>query len=567
MVKKLSYLFYTLKYLKPTQLVFFILRRKLPASNVNVAVHAELGEKSGRDSLAQPISLTGSIDPDASKFSFLNVDQSFPNGEVDWSASGLSRLWGYNLHYFDYLRDEACNSETGYSLIHHWVDRNPQGSEPGWEPFTTSLRIVNWIFFLSRNPEYTSQEILNSLYLQTLWLEKNDERHILANHYFENLKALAFAGAYFKGKDAERWLRNGQNFLLEQLQEQVLSDGGHYERSPHYHLLMLENYLDIYNLGVNNTELLSEKCLETTRKAAVSGLEFLHDVLMPDGTIPLFNDSVNTHYPNAEKVFEYAERLGVYSRPASSEGLALIQKESSGFYGYRSDRDMLLIDCGDIGPSYQPGHTHCDFLSYELMVNQQRVIVDTGVFEYSPGEMRHYVRSTGAHNTVSVDKQEQSEIWGEFRVARRAQKLQANIQTETTDDGDEVCFEGSFKGFPSLRAGIEHSRKLTAQSVGESKVPNVWKVEDTISGKGEHLVESFVHFHPDFEIKTAGSGCFELTGPDGLALQIEIDSNAEAEITDSWFCPDFGLKCANKVMIVHTTQKLPVKLGYSIKRM
>jgi len=92
--------------------------------------------------------------------------------------------------------------------------------------------------------------------------------------------------------------------------------------------------------------------------------------------------------------------------------------------GYATIRDniarsFLIFDCGPLGPDYQPGHGHSDVLSYELTLQGQRVIVDTGVSSYEQGPERYYERSTAAHNTVRVDGLEQAEIWGGFRVGRR----------------------------------------------------------------------------------------------------------------------------------------------------
>ena len=90
---------------------------------------------------------------------------------------------------------------------------------------------------------------LKSLYEQALWLEKNIEYHLLANHYFKNGKALIFAGMYIAGQDAERWLKKGRQIIASELEEQILPDGGHFERSPMYHAMILEDCLDILTWG------------------------------------------------------------------------------------------------------------------------------------------------------------------------------------------------------------------------------------------------------------------------------------------------------------------------------
>ena len=51
----------------------------------------------------------------------------------------------YNLHYFDYINSSNARTEISRSLIHDWIDNNPVGKGPGWEPYPISLRIVNWI--------------------------------------------------------------------------------------------------------------------------------------------------------------------------------------------------------------------------------------------------------------------------------------------------------------------------------------------------------------------------------------------------------------------------------------
>ena len=74
---------------------------------------------------------------------------------------------------------------------------------------------------------------------------KNLERDLLANHYFSNGKALIFSGLFFKGEESTKWLEIGLEIIDEQINEQILSDGGHFERSPMYHALILEDLLDL----------------------------------------------------------------------------------------------------------------------------------------------------------------------------------------------------------------------------------------------------------------------------------------------------------------------------------
>ncbi|TOQ84691.1 hypothetical protein CGG86_23720, partial [Vibrio parahaemolyticus] len=71
-------------------------------------------------------------------------------------------------------------------------------------------------------------EWLNSLSLQVQALEQQLEYHLLGNHLFANAKALVFAGCFFKGDLACRWLERGLDILHKEVAEQILSDGGNF---------------------------------------------------------------------------------------------------------------------------------------------------------------------------------------------------------------------------------------------------------------------------------------------------------------------------------------------------
>ena len=139
----------------------------------------------------------------------------------------------------------------------------------------------------------------------------------------------------------------------------------------------------------------------------------------------------------------------------------------TGYFGYRHGGDSLIVDCGPVGPDYQPGHAHCDTLSYELHVGGVPIVVDSGTFDYEPGQFRHYLRSTAAHNTVRIDGQEQSEIWGQFRVARRARPVEAHLSDWA---GGRLVFSGEHDGYRRLPGKPRHRREICIDSRIRSRV-------------------------------------------------------------------------------------------------
>jgi uncharacterized heparinase superfamily protein len=241
----------------------------------------------------------------------------------------------------------------------------------------------------------------------------------------------------------------------------------------------------------------------------------------------------------------------------------IIQHHAAGFYGYSAGTDWIMIDCGDIGPAYQPGHTHCDMLSYELVIDGIPVVVDTGVLEYEPGEMRQLVRSTAAHNVVQVGDAEQSEIWGEFRVARRARKLRAEIRRKA----EGIVFEGVFSGFHAL-GEIIHKRRIQIELDNAGKSQS-WDITDVIKGRGNNRLRSYIHLHPDIQPVLQD----EMVSLDyhGKSLARLITSPAHASkavlrIDQSIYCPEFGLPQSSHVVVIEMQADLPAEFGYTIRR-
>ena len=579
-MKRLLLYLRTLFYLKPKQTLYFFLRRILPAPRINFS---SIDARPRTGIVIHPCLAYKHEVKDQFEFRFLNRSKRFTGGDIDWVTQEMPKLWRYNLHYFDYLQDPGRSSAARARLIDDWIAKNPPGTEDAWEPYTVSLRIVNWIKYFLQSPPHPNplpegegtrvgtsapekrthgnipldRRWLVSLHQQALWLERNIEYHLLANHYLKNGVALFFAGMYFEGAEADRWLEKGLRILTEEAEEQFLPDGGHYERSPMYHSICLEDYLDVLNVALSNPGLASKEVVERFKQTATAALDLLNDICLPDGEIPLFNDSAFGIAPPPAKLFEYAQGIIGYRKPDDAGGVRAVAKSDSGYYVVRAGGDMLVVDCGAIGPDYQPGHAHCDTLSYELALDGRRVIVDSGVHDYESGPRRQYSRSTRGHNTVVIDGQEQSEIWGLFRVARRAKPLGAAIARLP---GNGVRFEGMHDGYRRLPGRVVHKRVIEYDGSG------TWTVLDEVSGTGRHSAESYIHLHPDYSAKR-GKDCIEILKKDGKAIgRLEVIGNASISFEAGHYFPEFGMELENLVIMLSCSGTLPLEFGYRISK-
>ncbi|MDA8091371.1 MAG: alginate lyase family protein [Nitrospiraceae bacterium] len=555
--------FYTVRYLRFGQVCNHVARRigkkskeTKKSQRIRQPAEREIRVRQGvhlQPSLPRRLSLGGEWE-----FRFINIIQSFPPGEVDWRSTDKPKLWRYNLHYFDCLRDEGRRPDSCIRLLDHWIALNPPGAPDAWEPFPVSLRVVNWIKFFNKRENRGSLKPgwLESLYSQILWLEDNIESHLLANHYFKNAKALIFGGLFFGGDDAGRWLKRGLHILSAELDEQVLPDGGHFERSPMYHAMALEDCLDLYNLCRGQDAPALRSLSQRLRTKARDMVHFLLGMTHPDGRIALFNDAAFGIEAEPAELAGYYEAL-CGERAAATEA-TMWSFPDTGYYVMAPEPGTrMIIDCGPVGPQYQPGHSHSDILSFELSLKGRRVIVDSGCFQYEDGETRRYNRGGAGHNSVTIDGRDQSEVWGAHRCARRANPLYGRLDER---GGGTLFFEGAHDGYRRLPGKPVHHRAVTW--TGKSLM-----IEDRIEGGGRHELQSRLHIHPDLSVEISDEARVAIVrhDTDVLATIVRQDGGSIFR-TDGWYCPEFGIK-RTCLVLAYTCKDtpLPFRGGWIIK--
>lgn len=478
-----------------------------------------------------------------SLFRFLNNEQQldFPHA---WNSSSLDKLWLYNLHYFDDLNSLGAESRSKWhrAFIQRWIKENPAAEGNGWEPYPLSLRIVNWIkWALAGNS--LDEEAVNSLAVQTRQLRRRLEFHLLGNHLFENAKALIFSGLFFAGDEAEEWLSTGMRILSCQAQEQVLSDGAHFELSPMYHALILEGMLDLVNIHHAYRQRYPGSWDDIISRM----FEWLEAMCHPNGDISFFNDAALGVAPSYDDLKNYARGLGFTVGKRIDSGSRLLA--SSGYCRLKIGDALVLADVAAIGPDYLPGHAHADSLSFEFSLFGDRVLVNSGTSEYGDSAERSRQRGTAAHNTVRLDGCDSSEVWSGFRVARRAR-----VRVESFLDGQQVSLQAIHDGYTRLSGKPIHRRRWILD-------PNGLELRDSIKGDGHHLVEIFFHFHPSVRVQISAESSFDVSREDGSKLlSIEVDHKIVWHLESGSWHPEFGVSKANSYLRGVYRGTLPLEL-------
>jgi uncharacterized heparinase superfamily protein len=476
--------------------------------------------------------------------SFVFLNEPGELGAIGWDGEQREKLWRYNQHYFDDLNaiDADMRRVWHLTLIEDWIAHNPPGQGNGWEPYPLSLRIVNWVKWALSGGEL-SPAALHSLAVQARWLTKRLEIHLLGNHLFANAKALLFVGLFFEGAEADRWRKTALEILAREIPEQFLPDGGQFELSTMYHALALEDALDIVNVVACYERTAPAQDCQRVRAWLVPRLpamrHWLRIMCHPDGEIGLFNDAAIGIAPAVAELEAYFARC-VPDAPALS--LKTVEElADSGYVRLSHGTAVALLDVARVGPDYLPGHAHADTLSFELSVGAQRVLVNSGTSCYGTSPERLRQRGTAAHNTVVLDGQDSSEVWGGFRVARRAYPVGLRIQEVAGATGTEVrC---AHNGYTHLPGKPLHQR--------------IWRMDDeglTVTDRveGSHqIAEARFHFHPAVQLETTQSSAESGTAtlPDSTVLTWQLEQGQARLEVSSWH-PRFGEVLPNICLVV-----------------
>ena len=431
MLSKIGLYIRTVKHLSTAQIISR-LRRMI---NVSTALPEFNGGNTIIHGSLERVAAVPELDFDSVFLSRFDCDEILSNKltllhyseEVDWRDSWLehhnTRLWSFNLHYQEYLlallkKSINCNKveyvNKAFEIIRSWINNCPLSAKgDSWHPYTISVRSTNWLAFISEGAEYITNNkpvvaIMDaSLIEQYKWLCSHLETDLLANHYFENLKAIILLAVYFYDNDT---LDKVLPLFEEQINIQILDDGMHFELSPMYHKVVLEGLLRVIaalqNIGRSN------KNLENTAKKMCDALYSLEAGV---NRTPLFNDGGDNVAKSRDALLACCERLLNY-RPAVCRDL-----KTAGYFFIERNCSVgevkLIFDAGIPGPDYAPGHSHCDALSFELYVNGEPIIVNLGTYAYQDNK-RGFFRSSAAHNGVWREGVEQSEMWGAHRMSR-----------------------------------------------------------------------------------------------------------------------------------------------------
>ena len=492
---------------------------------------------------------------------------------VLWLANpSHDREWLILLHKFYYSvglgmayheTDAPQYAEKWVALTRSWLETVPLDFLPS---DVAGRRIQNWIFahhyFVStRQPSCVTPDFylafLESLHNQIAYLR--DHLTPTRNHRTLELCAIFLAAVVFpEFADAAEWLASSRDELVKNIQSDLLPDGIHCEQSTDYHHLVLKNYLWIRKLALLNRIEMPDDFDELVKKA----LEFSLYSHRPDGTIPALSDGDSRCFLDLlQQGYElyggedllYVASQGEKGRPPASRSKGF---SHGGYYILRSgwgdrnesyeDERYLIFDCGPLG---EGNHGHLDLLSFEASAYGKPLIVDPGRYTYDesgPVNWRAMFRGTAYHNTVLVDKRNQTGYeWrkGRFRISG-------------PEPERELAAFSSKPGLDYLH-GIARSHQYPV--VHERKVVFIngeyWVIVDLLKAQEPHDYDLLFHLAPPAHGRIAvmaSHDTLSIHSPQ-LILAQPLNQNVHPSIEEGFVSLTYGEK--HRAPIVRLSQR------------
>src|SRR5262245_34398538 len=480
----------------------------------------------------------------------------------------LTGTWTGNANYWQEIEKQVIS----------WNKSNPFMMGPNWKsPLEAGIRLITWAYVsfitgnLSQQRETFDKVLRSSIYQHQYFIRKFYSKNSSANNHLIGEMAGLYVGSVFwpQYSESASWRSFARQKLIDEIERQVEADGVGKERATEYQMFIFEFFLLAGALGQAVGDPFPPEYWDRVKRMRA----FLSAISNRAGDFPMFGDSdsgqVISFPETTTERFRALAQIGQSCEGDASLDLraALLLWGQSpqdisisplplptqnletfpdgGYHVLATDRGaeseiVIVFDAGHLGIPLLIAHGHADALSFWLSYGGREFLIDPGTFTYySSTQWRSYFRGTAAHNTLRIDRKDQSLPGGTFLWREAAQ-----CRLEHVQDTDEfVDVTASHDGYRRLSDPVIHTRELRLFKKSPTLV-----ITDRLECQGSHDIELFFHFSEKCQVRQAGPSSFEALNCN-KRLAIRIDSQLEPQLyrgceqpTLGWVSRTFGVK-------------------------
>lgn len=449
-----------------------------------------------------------------------------------------SEGWAHALHGFTWLRHLAATDEKeartrAQELVLEWISQ--VSSSPGvhWQADITARRLISWItyapFLLDGTDARTYDTIAESLGLQIVRLSAT-WRDAPPGHP-RLLALIAVTLADLSVANHERRLPDAERLLSEELEKQILADGGHVSRDTS---VLVELMLDLLPLSH------CFKARERPQPDALSlsirrGLAMLRYMRMGDGLLARFNGTGAGSAAGLATVLAYDD--------VATGEVSLSDAPQSRYARLFDGKSILICDVGAPPPLEYASQCHAGALSFEMSIGKDLIFINGGAPSHAEAEWRPAARATAAHNTLRLGEKSSSKLVRHKLFADLVGAMPIRFPTRTEcklmRNASGQSLTASHDGYVS-RLGLVHHRGLRLSNDGR-RLEGLDKIEapgTPLRLRTDLPFSIHFHLHPDVRLDyRQGADQVSVTLPDGSEGAFSA-SGASLNVEDSIYYAD-----------------------------
>lgn len=437
--------------------------------------------------------------------------------------------------------------KEGLTIVTNWIRNNPFLRGPHYmSAMEGGLRIPVFFYGLKAGINLNTEEqntILRAIFEHAWWIERNLSLYAsLGNHTVCECMGLVFAGAVFGNTPSgKKWLHTACQLLTQELRHQILPDGGPAEQSTAYHRFVL----DLYWLTKDFLEKNHLYDCMSWQARLLKGEQFLGALQIQDHVYPMIGDSDD----GQAVAFGAAPLRGNAGRSMAP----VITFPEAGYTVMRGVNGTLLtFDHGPLGMPPLCNHGHADALAVTLAINGHALLVDPGTYRYNNvPAWREYFKGTRAHNTVTVDGEDQAVQVTGFIWSKPYQAVLNTIQSGS----GWILMQGQHDGYSRCKDSVIHVRHIFIED--ETRL----LIRDSFKGRGVHEFEINWHLHPKAVLtRIDGWLAVNVAGISSFIRLLEGDFellHGSENPLRGWFSPAYGVKLPSPTLTHKTCKKTP----------
>ncbi|CAN7532926.1 heparinase II/III family protein [Aminobacter sp. LjRoot7] len=460
-----------------------------------------------------------------------------------------NRGWQRSLHGFRWLRHmRAAGTElaaaNARALVSDWIAlHGSRISGIAWEPATTAKRIIAWLQHSSvvlQGAEFAFyRSFLRSLAMQIRYLRSMSPEMPDGKDRLRARVALAFAALSLPAPVSA--LRSATRYLADELDRQILPDGGHISRNPMAVLEILADLLPLRHTYANQAEQPPLALINAVERMLPALRFFRHQ----DGSLARFNGMGATIH----------DRIVAILRHDDTAGSPPLHATHSGYERLAMGGTTVIADTGTAPPIDVSNQAHAGCLAFEMSSGRQHYIVNAGIDTYGAADLRPLARATAAHSTVTINDTSSASFAHSQRVSGvLGSPLFAgpkSVPTQRLDKPGIHGFVARHDGY-AQRFGLHHERELSLSAGGSilSGCDRILRVgKAPIKNDGRDLVTIRFHVHPDVQLFRDQKERLVLTGPD-IDTWVFISPDVAAEVEESIYFAGLGGPCRSRQIVL-----------------